>query len=48
MTPKRILALFAMIALTVAIPIFAQSDRATIVGTVKEPLKIAPFHSLRG
>jgi len=32
MTPKRILALFAFIALAMAVPMFAQSDRATIVG----------------
>jgi hypothetical protein len=36
MTPKRILALFALLALAMAVPIFAQSDRATIVGTVKD------------
>ena len=36
MTPKRILALFAFIALAMAVPMFAQSDRATIVGTVKD------------
>jgi hypothetical protein len=36
MTPKRILALFVFIALAMAVPMFAQSDRATIVGTVKD------------
>jgi hypothetical protein len=36
MTPKRIFALVVFIALTMAVPIFAQSDRASIVGTVKD------------
>jgi hypothetical protein len=36
MTPKRILALFVFIALAMAVPILAQSDRASIVGTVKD------------
>jgi len=36
MTPKRVLTLFVLIALAMALPIFAQSDRATIVGTVKD------------
>lgn len=36
MTPKRVLALFLFLALAMAAPLCAQSDRATIVGTVKD------------
>ncbi|MGA3081463.1 MAG: TonB-dependent receptor [Terracidiphilus sp.] len=38
MTHKKLLAMFALFALIVAVPIFAQSDRATIAGTVKDSL----------
>ncbi|MGD0939866.1 MAG: TonB-dependent receptor [Terracidiphilus sp.] len=38
MTPRRILALLGLFALIMATPIFAQSDRATIVGTIKDSM----------
>ena len=36
MTLKRILAFLVFVALAMAVPMFAQSDRATIAGTVKD------------
>jgi hypothetical protein len=38
MTPRRCLILLGLFALIMAPPIFAQSDRATIVGTIKDTL----------
>ena len=37
MAMKKILALAALVACGLALPLFAQSDRATITGTVKDP-----------
>jgi len=37
MALKKILATVALVACSMAAPLFAQSDRATIVGTVKDP-----------